>query len=103
MFLKKVHVDAYFEPGRTGFTGLGFTVYTAPVRTGLLFVSPPKRSDFHSAERTGLVQSTGLVQITTITTQLFKNRNESQGMLGFSLHSLSGSVSELLEYGRLSQ
>ena len=30
----------------------GFTVYSAPVCTGLL---PPKRSDFHSAERTGLV------------------------------------------------
>ena len=39
-----------FEPERPG-----FTVYTVPVYTGLLFTSPPKRSDFCSAERTGLL------------------------------------------------
>ena len=32
----------------------GFTVYTAPVHAGLLFVSRKKRSDFGSAARTGL-------------------------------------------------
>jgi hypothetical protein len=30
-------------------------VYTAPAHTGLLFVSPPKRSHFCSASRTGLL------------------------------------------------
>ena len=30
-------------------------VYTAPAHTGLLFISPPKRSDFCSASRTGLL------------------------------------------------
>ena len=49
MFLKST-CQAYFEPERTG-----FTVYTALVRTRLLFVSPPKRNDFHSAEHTRLV------------------------------------------------
>ena len=51
MFLTRtVHVDKDFEPERPG-----FTVYTAPVYTGLLFISPPKQSDFYSAERTGLL------------------------------------------------
>ena len=46
-----MHVCTNFEPECTG-----FTVYTAPFHTGLLFVSPPKRSDFHSPELTGLLR-----------------------------------------------
>ena len=37
---------------------------------------------------------------TTLTLQLFKNRDETQEKLRMNLHSLSQSVSELLEYGR---
>ena len=40
---------------RTEAYQIGLHVYTAPAHTGLLFISPPKRSDFCSASRTGLL------------------------------------------------
>jgi hypothetical protein len=37
----------------------------------------------------------------TLALQLFKNSNDTQEKLRLNLHSLTVSVSELLEYGRL--